>query len=106
MYGLEFATLDVNTADGYINTLWHVWSAKNLDKKLTPIFFMHGLCDSAGTWFFNEPEKAPAVILARQGYDIWLGNTRGGAFSLKHQKYTVEDRGFWQFSLDQLAKFD
>lgn len=81
MYGLEFETVDVTTEDGYINEMWHIWSKEALDTTKEPIFFLHGVIDTAGTWLFNEPEKAPAVILAQQGYDCWLGNSRGQFYS-------------------------
>lgn len=77
MYGLEFEAVDVTTEDGYINEMWHIWSADKLDTSKEPVFFLHGVIDTAGTWLFNEPEKAPAVILAQEGYDCWLGNSRG-----------------------------
>ena len=63
-YGLEFETIDVVTEDGYINEMWHIWSKEALDTSQEPIFFLHGVIDTAGTWLFNTPENAPAVILA------------------------------------------
>jgi len=35
-------------------------------------------------WVFNEPNVAPAFVLARKGYDVWLGNNRGNRFSQQH----------------------
>ena len=46
--------------------------------KLAPVVFMqHGLLSLADTWIYNDPEVAPAFVLARLGYDVWLGNNRG-----------------------------
>ena len=75
--GLQFEAIEVTTDDGYINELWHVWDSETLNSSYEPIYFNHGLIDTAGTWFYNTPDKALAYILAKQGYDIWLGNNRG-----------------------------
>jgi len=32
-------------------------------------------------WVMNRPENAPAFVLAKNGYDVWLGNNRGNRFS-------------------------
>lgn len=66
----------------------------------------HGLIDIAGTWFFNEPEKAPSYTLAKQGYDIWLGNNRGTAESHNHVSLTPKDAKYWEFSFNEMGKYD
>jgi len=46
--------------------------------KGAPVVFMqHGLMATADTWIYNNSEVAPAFMLARAGYDVWLGNNRG-----------------------------
>jgi lysosomal acid lipase/cholesteryl ester hydrolase len=32
----------------------------------------------------NSPDKAPAFLLAKNGFDVWLSNSRGNKFSKKH----------------------
>ena len=41
------------------------------------VFFQHGLLDAANDWISNDIDKAPAFIMAKAGYDVWLGNNRG-----------------------------
>jgi len=45
-------------------------------------------------------------VLSDVGYDVWMGNNRGNKYSHKHlhKKPTHED--FWDYSLDDLAKYD
>jgi len=45
----------------------------------------------------NKPEIAPAFVVARAGYDVWLGNSRGNRYSRGHIKYTTNDAEFWDF---------
>lgn len=69
-------------------------------------FFQHGLIDVAGTWFFNTPDKSLAHLLAAEGYDIWLGNNRGTVNSYQHVNLTVNDKEYWNFSFDEMGKYD
>ena len=46
-------------------------------KKGRPILMLHGIMDTAKCFIFNYPEKAPAIVLAKKGFDVWLANGRG-----------------------------
>jgi lysosomal acid lipase/cholesteryl ester hydrolase len=48
-------------------------------------------------WVLNDPEKAPAFIMADQGYDVWLGNNRGNFFGQQHIKFKLHSKEFWDF---------
>ena len=51
-----------------------------------PLLMQHGIeCDHM-FWFVGEPEIAPPFILARSGYDVWLGNNRGNRFCKSHER--------------------
>ena len=110
-HGLSFESFEVTTEDGYINTIMHVWAPESTpmlsdDGKQRVAFLQHGLTDIAGTWFFQKPEKAPAYSLAKAGYDVWLGNNRGTAFSYKHVKLSCWDSAYWQYSFNEMGKYD
>ena len=66
----------------------------------------HGLLCAADNWVNNDA-MSPAFLLAKAGYDVWLGNTRGSRHSRKHIKYNADrDSEFWEYSFQQMAYFD
>lgn len=56
----------------------------------------------------NYPEKAPAFVAARAGYDVWLGNSRGNVYSRSHVKYNpdINKEKFWDFDFEQMGQYD
>ena len=70
------------------------------------VVLQHGLLDSSFTWVCNTPEKSLAFILADRGFDVWLPNSRGNVYSKKHTKYSTKSNKFWNFSWDEMAKYD
>lgn len=74
--------------------------------KRTPVYLQHGVLDSSLTWILNFPHQSLAYLLADEGYDVWLGNSRGNQFSMAHVEYTIEDDEFWEFSWDEMGLYD
>ena len=66
----------------------------------------HGLSDTAAGFIINYPDKAPGFRLAKEGYDVWLGNQRGTLYSRTHQTLDIEDEAYWDFSFAELGDFD
>jgi pimeloyl-ACP methyl ester carboxylesterase len=111
--GYKFQELKVETKDGYLNTIWRIPGKKSEkdQKQKTPILLQHGLLDDSWTFFaFTEAEFCLPFILADLGYDVWLGNTRGNAFSWENMDPKKSSKSvfseYWNFSLDEIAAFD
>ena len=60
----------------------------------------------------NHPDEAPAFVLSRAGYDVWLGNQRGSRFSRKHTTLDPESKDwqirkeYFDYSFQEMADFD
>lgn len=68
--------------------------------------------DQIHLWVRNEPKLKiyekflTGFALSDKCYDVWIPNTRGTRYSNRHVNLTTHDRAFWNFSYDELAKYD
>ncbi|XP_035663170.1 gastric triacylglycerol lipase-like [Branchiostoma floridae] len=99
----------VKTDDGFLLGVQRIPYGRNATshKDQRPaIFLQHGLLSASTDWILNLANESLAFILADAGFDVWLGNMRGNTYSRKHVKYTPDDDEFWDFSWDEMAKYD
>ncbi|XP_050303075.1 lipase 3-like isoform X4 [Anthonomus grandis grandis] len=106
-YGYTIETHTVTTSDGYILTLHRIPSGRTTKYKNGKVAFLqHGILCSAADWIVMGPEKSLALMLADEGYDVWLGNARGNTWSKKHVSLDTFDSKYWQFSWHQIGDID
>lgn len=108
--GFEGQEHNVTTRDGFILTLHRVTKSSNeivpTKRPAAVVFIQHGLLCSAAEWVIGSRENSLAFLLANEGYDVWLGNFRGNIYSRSHKTLNATDAQFWDFSWDEMAKYD
>jgi len=108
-WGYPVEVHEAKTVDGYYLTLHRIPRGKNHQQtngSKPVIFLQHGLLASSSNWVVNKPEQSLGFMLADAGYDVWMGNVRGNTYSKKHQTYAIDSKEFWDFSFDEISKFD
>ena len=87
----------VKTEDGYILTLHRIRSNKR-EKMRGTAFLMHGLFRNSAEFLATGPNIALPYLLADNGFDIYLGNSRGSKYCQEHEKFSAKSSEFWDFS--------
>lgn len=107
---------EIVTKDGYILTCFRIVNPlRNVTKR--PVILQHGLFSSSRDWLVAAPggyaHESPDQVgnnigfeLAKAGHDVWLSNTRGNTYSMKHISRSKWSSKFWQFSYADFAKYD
>ena len=119
--GYRFESHFVVTEDGYVLNLHRIFKdgdskAHRLmkDSKLNTgkrpvVFLQHGLMSSSEVFLLNG-ENSLGQQMAKSGYDVWLGNTRGNMYSRQHQQLDPDlqsdQKEFFNYSFYEVAKYD
>lgn len=113
--GLDVEKFDVETEDGFIINLYHVYdpldnpargaAAKSeKSKPKFPVLLIHGLLQSAGAYCVNDDDSL-AFYLCKAGFDVWLGNNRCG-FAPKHATLRYDDPRLWCWNIRHMGVMD
>ena len=109
-HGLTFEAHEVKTEDGYILQMHRVYSP-DFDPEVTKpaIMMQHGILSSSESFMLHRSKPA-AIMFAKEGYDVWLGNNRGTLYSKTHEKFdptnTEEKSKYFDYSFFELGKYD
>ncbi|KAF6150035.1 hypothetical protein GIB67_002820 [Kingdonia uniflora] len=109
-FGYKCQEYKVKTADKYIlgvsRILPSTKQAPGAGCTRTPVILQHGLMTDGNCWFLNNRNQNLPCILADRGFDVWIANTRGTRFSTGHETMSTKDKEYWDWSWDELAKYD
>jgi len=94
------------TKDGYVNTLHYIRATDATKERKRSVFLQHGLLGSSADFVMGAPNVSLGYMLADRGYDVWMGNARGNYYSRSAVNLTVDDVEYWEFSFDQMGKYD
>lgn len=70
----------------------------NSDNRRPAVLLMHGFMSSAEDFVYGGPSQGLAFQLVDQGYDVYLGNSRGSPYGQEHTTLDPKrDAAFWRF---------
>ncbi|KAJ6723759.1 LIPASE [Salix koriyanagi] len=58
------------------------------------------------TWLLLPPDQSLAFLLADNGFDAWIANTRGTRYSRGHVSLSPDDPAYWDWTWDELVAYD
>ncbi|XP_018573025.1 lipase 3 [Anoplophora glabripennis] len=97
----------ITTPDGYILNVHRIPHGKSGQSNGKVAYLQHGVLASSSDWIIQGAAKSLGYILADEGYDVWMGNVRGNAYSRNHTSFNPDtDEGFWLFSWHQIGVID
>lgn len=82
-------------------------NVENEGPKKPVVILQHGLNCSSVDWILNS-NNSLGFILADNGYDVWINNSRGNRYSRNHISLDPDyDKSqYWDYSFEEMAKFD
>ena len=132
--GLDAEEFQVQTEDGFLIGLWHVFDPSEYTKlpdaerlhrgpgvftaatrtpppqqrqggkRKFPVLLVPGLLQSIGAYCCNDDDSL-AFFLCKSGFDVWLGMNRCG-FKPNHVLLSYSDPRMWCWNIRQMGVFD
>ncbi|XP_060063494.1 gastric triacylglycerol lipase-like [Ylistrum balloti] len=104
---------NVTTKDGFILETHRIPGGRKTIKPVSlavanrpVVLFQHGLNAGSDCFIENGPNASLPFILADQGMDVWLSNSRGNVYGLRNIHFDSSQDEFWAWSWDEMATRD
>ena len=107
--GFSTESYTLVTPDDYVLSLYRIpgtFSETQAGVQKPAVLIMHAQDCDMMEWVWNDAERANAFILARAGYDVWLGNNRGNKYSKAHLTLNTDSHEYWDYYQEDMALND
>ncbi|XP_058744948.1 triacylglycerol lipase 2-like [Vicia villosa] len=95
----------VTTKDGYVLNMQRILPRGKPGSNI-PVVLQHGLFMDGVTWLLLPPSQSLAFLLADNGFDVWIANSRGTKYSHQHTSFSSNSSDYWNWSWDELVAYD
>ncbi|KAI5425898.1 hypothetical protein KIW84_031647 [Lathyrus oleraceus] len=95
----------VTTKDGYVLNMQRILPRGKPGNSI-PVVLQHGLFMDGVTWLLLPPSQSLAFLLADNGFDVWIANSRGTKYSYQHTSFSSNSSDYWNWSWDELVAYD
>lgn len=104
LFGYEIDDHVITTEDGYVLCLHRIAPKR----EGSPVVYLHhGLLMCSDVWCVRiKKDRNIPFLLHDLGFDVWMGNNRGNKYSTKHIHLKQDASEFWDFSIDEFARYD
>lgn len=96
----------VFTDDDYYIRLHRILPTNTTNARKESILLIHGIATNSAQWVLRGKSDSLGFILADEGYDVWLYNSRGTRHSLFHKWLSEDKEKYWDFSFHEMAIYD
>jgi pimeloyl-ACP methyl ester carboxylesterase len=108
---ITWESVKVKSDDGFTLTVFHLTGDENgpWTTSKSSVVFTSGLGGDSREFTATLPmsgEKPMAYQLGALGYDVWLANNSAALYSKEHDKYTADDREYWDMDWQKYGIYD